>query len=111
MELGREGDAPVNRELFLNLELLDEAMDEGRMVRFRLGAFGADGRLRIDADDVPFEVAPFALVLSNDRYYLLGCFEPQGRPYHFRIDRIMGLEVLCDRPVPGRSLCRGRGRA
>lgn len=97
--LDGRGDAAVNEELFLNLELLDEAMEKGCMVRFRLGAFDVDGRLHADADDAPFEIAPFALALSDDRYYLLGCFKPQGRPYHFRIDRIKGLEVLCDRPV------------
>ena len=98
--LAGKADAPASGELFLNLELLDEAMGAGCMVRFRLGAFGVDGRLCADADDVPFEIVPFALVLSDDRYYLLGCFEPQGRPYHFRVDRIKELEVLCDRPFP-----------
>lgn len=98
------GDAPASGELFLNLELLDEAIEKGCMVRFRLGAFGVDGRLHIDADDAPFEIVPFALALLDDRYYLLGCFKPQGRPYHFRIDRIKGLEMLCDRSVPKDSV-------
>ncbi len=96
---------PTNKELFLNIETLDEAISTGRQVSFRYIEYGADKRPhpRCNADGRPREytVNPYQMAAANGRYYLIANCAPHEDIIHYRLDRIVGIRLLdtAARPV------------
>lgn len=94
----REGHSPlVNNEFFLNLELLNEAIQEGRRVRFVLGAFAQDGKLHRESSDgkiYRYDVTPVQLLISKGHYYLLASPRSSHEIIKFRIELMLDVEKL-----------------
>lgn len=97
-DIEREGHSPVvNNDFFWNIELLNEAIQQGKLVSFVLGSFAKDGKLhaeRYDGAIKRFTVMPIQLLISKGHHYLLARFTKREDVIKFRIDRILELEVL-----------------
>lgn len=93
---------PENKELFLTIEVLDEAIGKGRQVSFFYNYFGTDKKihLRTDDDGKPREylINPYQMVATNGRYYLVCNLDKYDNVANFRLDRIAGIRLL-DTPV------------
>ena len=93
---------PENKELFLTIEMLDEAISKGRKVSFFYNYFGTDKKihLRTDDDGKPREylINPYQMVATNGRYYLVCNLDKYNNVANFRLDRIAGIRLL-DTPV------------
>ena len=66
-------DTEINWEWFLNLELLDEAIDRKHSVKFDYYDYGEDKKLHLKNNH---EVNPYKIVAKNDHYYLICQEEP-----------------------------------
>ena len=101
---------PRNPELFLTVELLDEAIGLGRQVEFEYCDFGTDKRLhpRKNAKGEPkkYTVNPYQMVATNGRYYLIGNFDFYDNVGHYRVDRIKHVRLL-DTPAKRAECVRG----
>ena len=95
----------LGKNLLRNVDLLDEAISKSRAVRFKLGGFDLLGAFGVGAEDAVYEIDPYGMVMTDDRYYLIGGYSECDELRHFRIDRIRELEVLYGRPT-GRSSAR-----
>ncbi len=93
---------PQNPELFLTIEVLDEAISHGRQVEFEYCEYGTDKKLhpRLNYKKAPkrYTVNPYQMVATNGRYYLIGNFDYFDNVGHYRIDRIKKIKLL-DTPV------------
>ena len=91
-----------NRELFYTIEILDEAISEGKKVSFYYNEYGLDKKPypRKGADGEPTEyiVSPYQMAATNSRYYLIGNRNVYPDASNFRIDRISGIRLL-DEPA------------
>jgi predicted DNA-binding transcriptional regulator YafY len=100
--------APQNRQIFLNIEILDEAISHGRKVAFTYTSFGLDKKRhpRIDKDGNSKEyiVSPYQMAATNGRYYLIGCTYPHDNVSHYRLDRITDIRLLEDHSRPSESV-------
>ena len=89
---------PANRQLFLTIEVLDEAIGEGRQVAFTYNEYGTDKRLhpREDADGNMREyiINPYQIVATNGRYYLICNYDKYDDVSHFRLDKITDIRIL-----------------
>lgn len=89
---------PENPELFYTIEILDEAIADGKQVTFTYNSFGTDKKLhpRRDEDGVVknYIVSPYQMAATNGRYYLIcGCENHDGIA-HFRLDRVTNIRLL-----------------
>lgn len=100
--------APQNRQIFLTIEILDEAISNGRKVSFKYTSFGLDKERhpREDEDGNPKEyiVSPYQMAATNGRYYLIGCTDPYDNVSHYRLDRITDIRLLEDHSRPSESV-------
>ena len=100
--IGQSLNRPTNPQFMYSFDLLHEAIEKGRRVVFRYGDYQTDKQLhpRLDENGEPkqYEVNPYRVLLSNGRWYLLGNVHKYDNAAHFRIDRIMDIE-LTDRPT------------
>ena len=89
---------PKNPELFLTIEILDEAIEKSMQVEFEYCEFGVDKKLhpRKNHKNEPklYTVNPYQMVATNGRYYLIANFDYFENVGHYRIDRIKNIRIV-----------------
>ena len=95
-------DSPENKKLFYNIDILDEAIVEGKQVRIIYGYYGMDMQLEEKTNEDGSRrwqvLNPYQMVASEGRYYLICNKDNYDNVANYRIDRIMEIELL-DKPV------------
>ena len=103
-------DSPQNKKLFLNIDILDEAIVEGRQVSITYGSYGMDmqlhERLNEDGSRRWQTLNPYQMVTSEGRYYLICNKDNYNTVANYRIDRITDIRLL-DTPVKPRNQVEG----
>lgn len=103
-------DAPQNRELFNTIDILDDAISEGKQVELTYNHFQTDLKLHpsLDANGNPKRqiINPYQMVASNGRYYLICNNDHHDDVKNYRIDRITNIQIL-DTPVKPKSQVEG----
>ena len=89
--------APENRELFYTIEILDEAIANGKQVAFTYNEYGTDKKLHPKRQR-EYIVNPYQMAATNGRYYLIGNYDKYDNLANYRLDRITGIRLL-DTPV------------
>lgn len=82
-----------NEEIYYNIDCLNRAIDGRRQVSFKYVKHKIDEK-RIVNEEKDFVVNPYALIWSNDHYYLV-CNNPKyDNLMHARLDRMRKTEIL-----------------
>ena len=85
-----------NPDTLRNLEILRQAIEQDRQVRFVYGRYDADKHL--EGKPEKRIVSPLQLIYSDDNYYLMAWNPSHENVITYRIDRIVGMaESLDDR--------------
>lgn len=101
---------PQSKQLFYTIETLDEAISQGRKVRFKYAEYHSDKKLHVrrDSSGKPriYLMNPYQMAAANSRYYLICNNDDYDDVANYRIDRIMDIE-LTDQPVKPMQQVRG----
>ena len=84
-----------NSELFLNIDLIDHAISEGKKISFEYYHYDISGTLKHSSTPV---VSPYQMVIHNQRYYLIGKSDNYPTVVHYRLERMKNMKIL-DKPV------------
>ena len=91
-------DMPANKQLFLTIEVLDEAIGKNRQVAFTYNEFGTDKKLhprQTNAGAVrEYIINPYQIVATNSRYYLVCNYDKYEGVSNYRLDRITNIRLL-----------------
>ena len=79
-----------NAALFLNIEMIDMAINEGKQVQYDYNKYGKDKKLHKSSFQ---RATPYQLILHNQRYYLMGYSEYWGNMIFHRLDRITNIKI------------------
>ncbi len=90
-----------NYDLFYNIELIDEAIEQGRKIAFDYNKYRWDKKMQKTASH---SVSPYQLILHNQRYYLMGCNERFGEIRYYRLDHITNMQIQEEGVTPLRSV-------
>lgn len=83
-----------NEEIYYTINLLDEAINKCVKVSFTYTKRKITDEFKTAKEEKQFRVSPFALIWSDDHYYLVCNNEKYDNLMHLRIDKIKKLEVL-----------------
>lgn len=93
-----------NRHFFLNLQILQEAIQKGRKVSLQYMQYGPDMQLQVrtDAAGAPRVdiVSPYQLAMRGTRYYLICNHARYNNLAHYRLDRMQNVQLLSERARP-----------
>ena len=89
------------KTLFYHIELVDEAIEQGRMLEYTYQKYGADKKLHRSSFQ---RVSPYQLILHNQRYYLMAYSDRWDHLVFHRMDRIAGMRVSDRRAKPLREV-------
>ena len=90
-----------NVAVFYNIEVIDEAIELGRKIKFDYNKYGADKKMHRSAIHT---VSPYQMILHNQRYYLMGYNEKWQHIQYYRIDRITNVALLDEARTPLKSV-------
>jgi len=90
-----------NKEFFLNIELIDEAIERGKQVTFNYNKYGEDKKFYVTAKHT---VSPYQMILHNQRYYLMSLNERWKNVGFYRMDKITDMLILEEPLTPIKSL-------
>ena len=82
-----------NADVFLNIEILEEAINEGKMVSFTYMDYDYDKSLK-PRREKKYVVNPYSMICDNERYYLVLIYKGQTEPSFYRIDMMKDIEIL-----------------
>lgn len=93
---------PVNHQLFLNIEDIERAIQEGKQISFQYNEYTVDEhneivlrqRLNDDGEARTYIINPYQMVAANGRYYLVCNYDKYDNLSNYRVDRITNLQVL-----------------
>lgn len=83
-----------NMALFYNIELVDNAIENGRVITFNYNKYGIDKKLHKSSFH---KVSPYQLILHNQHYYLMARQEKWENINFYRLDRITDIRMT-DKP-------------
>lgn len=91
-----------NKQIFLNIEQLDEAISNNRKVSFHYMEYGVDKKLhpkrREDGSVREYIINPYQMAAKEGKYYLICNYEKYDKISNYRIDRIADIRIL-DEPI------------
>ena len=107
-------DKTDNKQLFLNIELLDEAISRGRKVSFKYLEYGTDKRPHIkkrpDGTERVYIISPYQMAAKEGKYYLICNYDKYDDISNYRLDRITDLRILSEPVKPFGKLKWANGR-
>lgn len=85
----------ANEEIYYNIDTIDRAIALGKKIRFRYVKRQLDNQNRgIKLKEKEFTVSPYALIWSDDQYYLVSNHEKYDNLMHTRIDRMKSVQMI-----------------
>lgn len=83
-----------NEEIYYNIDAINRAIANNRKIAFRYHRrFISNHTAELD-EGKEFVISPYALLWSNDKYYLAGNYQKYDNVSNYRLDRIRRVEVL-----------------
>ena len=93
LTLSRQNRKTDNRQVFLNLELLDEAISAKKQISCVYLDYGLDKNLHPRRKE-PYILNPYGMVYTNERYYLICSYEGTKNISLYRIDFMRDIKML-----------------
>jgi len=89
---------PANKQLFLTIEVLDEAISKNRQVSFKFNEYDTDKKLhprRNNEGEIrEYIINPYQIVATNGRYYLICNYDKYDDVSNYRLDKITDIRLL-----------------
>ncbi len=90
-----------NEELFRNIEIIDEAIEQNKKVKYVYNKYALDKKLHKSADHI---VSPYQLLLHNQRYYLMSLDDKWKNMAYHRVDKITNIEIINEELIDIRTI-------
>lgn len=87
-------------QLFYVIDMLMDAIQEKKKVRFQYGEFDADRQKILRNNGEIYINSPYGCLWSDEFYYLVGYSEKHDKVVTFRVDRIVDLEIMDETIIP-----------
>ncbi|MBR5730973.1 MAG: WYL domain-containing protein, partial [Firmicutes bacterium] len=83
----------TNSQVFLNIELLEQAISERKKVSFTYMDYDYSKQL-VPRRAEPYIANPYAMMVESEHYYLVMILEGKDRPSFYRIDMMRDIRIL-----------------
>lgn len=81
-----------NEKIYLFVDQLHEAIHSRSQITFQYGAWDTSKKL-IPKKEEPYVISPWVLCWYDENYYLIGYDHKAGKEKHFRVDKLLKLDV------------------
>lgn len=83
----------MNKQFFLNVEILNEAIQNNRAVSFQYMKYNLNKAL-VPRKDHLYHIHPYYIIYANENYYLICKSDQYDDLSHYRVDKIQNIQIL-----------------
>lgn len=93
----------MNESIYYNVDVIHEAIGDNVQIAFKYFSWNVKKEMVPRRDGEDYIVSPWALLLDNENYYLVGYDVKDGIIKHYRIDKMIKIR-LTDKKREGREI-------
>ena len=101
-------DKTNNKQVFYNIEVIDEAISKKKKISFKYLEYGTDKKQHVkcreDGTERVYVVSPYQMAAKDGKYYLICNYDKYDDVSNYRVDRITAIEILDDKAKPFEKL-------
>lgn len=83
----------MNESVYYNIDALHHAINEKLQITFRYFDYDIYGKKAMRHNGAVYQISPYALLCSDENYYLTGYDGVAKQIKHFRVDKMMEIQV------------------
>ena len=83
-----------NKEVFLNIELIEEAISKNSQISFKYCDYILDKKLTPRHDGKEYKVSPYRLIVKQQRYYLMCKDMEKNSLVYYKLDKMINVKIL-----------------
>lgn len=83
----------MNETIYYNVDEIHLAMNDNKQIRFQYFQWGIHKKMILKRDGAFYEISPWGLSWDDENYYMLGFDEEAGILKHFRVDKMIKVQV------------------
>lgn len=87
----------MNESIYYNVDLIHAAINREVKVRFQYYQWNVEKKMELRHGGEFYCISPWALCQSAENYYLVGFDEQENKIKHYRVDKMLKLEVTEDK--------------
>ncbi len=84
-----------NQKVMDSIAAIDTAISKGKKISFSYLQYGIDFKLH-PKRDIRYVVSPYQMISNKGKYFLIGNYDAYDDISHYRLDRIVDVEVLAE---------------
>lgn len=84
----------MNESIYYNVDKIHAAIALNQQILFRYFEWTTEKTTRLKKGGNPYQVSPWALTWDDENYYLIGFDVDAGILKHFRVDKMLDIEML-----------------
>lgn len=84
----------MNEEILDTIDKIHTAISENRNISFQYYDWNRNKKMILRHDGMRYQVSPYALAWEDENYYLIGYDNKSDEKRHYRVDRILDIQLL-----------------
>ena len=86
----------MNETIYYNVDDIYTAIGSNSKISFQYFNWDVDGEMKLRRDGARYIISPWIMCWSDDNYYMVGYDSEAGIMKHYRVDKMLRIEVLND---------------
>jgi predicted DNA-binding transcriptional regulator YafY len=83
----------MNESIYYNTDAIHQAIAENKQISFRYFSYTVSKKRAYRRGGARYQISPLALSFGEENYYLIGYDGEAGQVKHYRVDRMVGIQV------------------
>lgn len=76
------------------MDAIHEALIEDQQIKFQYFTWNVDKKMELKHDGTYYSVSPWAMCWDDEKYYLFGFDNTEGKIKHFRVDKMTNVSIV-----------------
>lgn len=94
----------TNESVYYIVDDIQRAISENSKISFQYFQWNRDKEKELRHDGMRYEISPWALTWDDENYYMIGYDSKEEKIKHYRVDKMLKIEVLDDTKREGKAI-------
>ena len=94
----------TNESVYYNVDDIQKAIAENHKVSFQYFQWNPNKEKELRHNGMRYEISPWALTWDDENYYMVGYDSKERKIKHYRVDKMLKIEIMADSKREGKAL-------
>ena len=94
----------TNESVYYNVDDIQKAISENHKVSFQYFQWNPNKEKELRHNGMRYEISPWALTWDDENYYMVGYDSKERKIKHYRVDKMLKIEIMADSKRAGQAL-------